>query len=177
MTPTAILSPELALVDEHLAAAARERMQTPSVRFRTAAVDHARDPHPAAAPARSRLRRGRHTIAAGFLALMLVMLPGSATEGHPSWIPFWTGAAEQKSEGHAISWRKQADADVYNLILYRGDRRFDFWPTTDRLPLVTKDGRPVVPPGSYSWFVYAGFREGTRMRYGPLLDHGKLDLR
>jgi hypothetical protein len=177
-TPT--LSPELALVDEQLASFARERMETtPSVVMPV--VETAATARPRAAPAvgRSSARR-LHLAAVACCALVtLAVLPGGGVVPHatisgPARIE---PAATTKPEGQGIRWRRVRGADVYNVILYDGDRRVDLWPRANRIQLVPRGGRHAIAPGSYTWFVYAGFRTGSRTRYGPLLAHGELDIR
>ena len=173
-----MLSPELALVDEQLASVARERMETPSLLAlpRVSVAQAGRQP--AAAPrGLTRRRRGSRAVVAGCALVVLCALPGGVAENPMS--PRQTpGSTVAKEPGlPVIRWREAAGADVYNVILYEGDRRLDFWPSANRMELVTSDGRHRVRPGSYAWFVYAGFREGATTRYGPLLAHGKLDVR
>jgi len=172
-----MLSPELALVDEQLASVARERMETPPL-LALPRVSVARaGRQPAAAPHALTRWRGSRAVVAGCALVVLCALPGGVAENQmtPRQSPGSTVAKEPGPP--VIRWRKEAGADVYNVILYEGDRRLDFWPSANRMELVASDGRRRVRPGSYAWFVYAGFREGATTRYGPLLAHGKLDVR
>jgi hypothetical protein len=61
------------------------------------------------------------------------------------------------------------------VVVLDGDQRVDFWPHANRIALDRPgSARTALGPGTYTWFVYAGFREPHRVRYGPLLAHGTL---
>lgn len=58
-----------------------------------------------------------------------------------------------------LQWRAVKDTSAYNLVIVRGSRRVDLWPTTNRAVIVA-DAGPVptrFSPGvRYDWAVYVG---------------------
>ena len=74
-----------------------------------------------------------------------------------------------------ITWAASRRADLYNLVLLRNGKRIDVWP---KKSAVTIAGTRIsgtakrLTAGRYTWFAYAGFRTGPRVRYGPLIAHG-----
>jgi hypothetical protein len=59
------------------------------------------------------------------------------------------------------------------MILVRGDKRFDVWPKGNRVELKRSDSAGAE---TYVWFAYPAFRNGSRVRYGALLAHGKVTV-
>ena len=74
-----------------------------------------------------------------------------------------------------IRWAASRRADLYNLVFLRDGKRIDIWPTKNAVTIVgtrISGARKRLTVGRYTWFAYAGFRTGQRVRYGPLIDHG-----
>jgi hypothetical protein len=199
------ISPELALVDPDLAVAARALLPEPAdclaarlrVPVRLPAQRHDAVP---VAPARSttELRRPRDLRRAlrgvvtvgGWVALagiiaspLLAFLPPN---GAPSIVdalraPLPATAAPNGAEPRStIRWRPVPGASFYNLILVRGSRRVDFWPTkpTARVTRSQRAGTPATPVVTYAWFVYPAFRSAPgKVRYGTVVDHGSIAVR
>ena len=73
-----------------------------------------------------------------------------------------------------LAWVRVPGADFYNVqILHRGRKVLTAWPSRPRLQLRRAwlyDGRRRrLKPGRYRWYVWPGFRDGSRVRYGRLL--------
>ncbi len=75
-----------------------------------------------------------------------------------------------------IGWQRARRASFYNVVLTGNGKRVNVWPSTNTLSLgaagSSSRATARVAPGTYSWFVYPGFRENGAVRYGPLLAHG-----
>lgn len=187
-----VLSPELALVDPELAAAARRLLRGPGDCLTRRPRE---DPVPAQAPVRSVRRRPSATAMVATLIVALVvgspavdLIPRSSAG--PSFAePSRTvvgQVGEQQSAGSPgfarateLRWPPVAGADFYDVVLWRdGKRVLDVWPRTNRL-VVPAGGAleaRTLAPGRYLWFVYAGFDGKTAPRFGALLAHGELDV-
>ena len=70
-----------------------------------------------------------------------------------------------------ISWPAVPGSAVYNVIFVAGSKRVDVWTTANRLELGGK-ARASARKVEYTWFAYAGFREGEAVRYGAVVAHG-----
>ena len=199
------ISPELALVDPDLRAAARALLPEPAdcLAVRPRAPRPLPQPQAAVAPARDtsearrlrgprRVLRGAVTAAAwvvlaGIVASpLLAFLPPSrapsivdAPSAEPP-PPATPNGGTRTVTGSTIRWHAVPGASQYNLILVRGSRRVDFWPTkpiarVTRAPRAGEAGMPVV---TYSWFVYPVFRSSSgKVRYGKVVDHGAIAVR
>ncbi len=88
-------------------------------------------------------------------------------------VPAGSPATQPRTPSPVIAWREVESAQIYNVILQDGDRRIDFWSSDNEFTLSPSDD-PRIKPGSYSWFVYAGFRDRRKVRYAGLLAHGKV---
>lgn len=78
-----------------------------------------------------------------------------------------------------LHWPGVRKADFYNLVLLRGEKRIDLWPTRNRLALTAGMSSPTgrrVTRGRYTWFVYAGFRDGREVDFGRPLAQGTVRL-
>ena len=201
MTP---ISPELALVDPDLAAAARAVLPEPADCLAARPLVPVRSPAPRgdavpAAPEHSaaelpRLRdprralRGAVTagawiVLAGIVASpLLAFLPPSQAPSIIDALPL--PAAQEGGDtvvtGPTLSWRAVTGVSLYNLILVRGSHRVDLWPTkpSARVTRPEQFGAPGTPVVTYSWFVYPAFRLASgKMRYGAVVAHGSIAVR
>jgi hypothetical protein len=180
------ISPELALVDERLAAAARPQLAI----HRDCLVGVAR-PLPAANDRRAQGRPLRAllrvTVVAGLCGALIAAvavsrmtgpdplratteLAGEPLAGEPR-------AAARPADGGPASagrsirlrWRSAERAAFYNVILWRGSSRVrDLWPTRPAATLRSA----ALRPGTYRWFVYPAWNTGTGTTFGPLLARG-----
>jgi hypothetical protein len=199
------LSPELALVDEELANAAR---LNPSLESSFDLLDSssrvgerpARAGLPASRPLpprpRRRAERRELTIILVAAALICVLAFMRSDQSSPRSSSGDVAPRSKDSRtttrgttSHAtpvarprtrvLQWPSVADADLYNVVFLDGDQRVDVWPRTNRIAVRGLRGATghALGPGTYAWFVYAGFRELGRVRYGPLVAHGRLVVR
>ena len=94
-----------------------------------------------------------------------------------------------------LDWRDVAGASYYNVQVYRipsvllkatsllrsGSKVLSMWPTTSTLRLSTKwvfeKKRYQLSPGTYRWFVWAGFGPRAAVKYGPLLGQSTFIVR
>jgi hypothetical protein len=164
------ISPELALVDEHLDSSARRALpdapdcltSPDDVVGRTATVE------------RSRLSR---KLVGG---LVLVALAGAvavfALSDDPDMprgdAPRTAAEAPARSDGPStLRWQPVRGAAYYNVIFWRdGTRVLDLWPRSATVSV--PEGR--LAPGSYQWFVYPAFGEKGQPKYGKVVARGTL---
>jgi len=77
-----------------------------------------------------------------------------------------------------LSWRGNARADLYDLVLWRGHRRVaDLWPTKAKISVATVacGAGKRLAKGRYLWFVYPVVDRASH-RYGALAGWGALDI-
>ena len=173
------ISPELALVDQHLDTTARRAL--PQAR-------DCLDPQPEDASRASVTKSPADRInpavlgmpvllaAAAVAILALTGGVGSETDNHTPAAAAAVRAADAetaKQRSIAMRWRPVRDATFYNVIFWQnGARALDLWPTTAsvRLP------RGRLAPGTYQWFVYPAFGTGDARRYGRVIAQGRLRI-
>jgi hypothetical protein len=80
-----------------------------------------------------------------------------------------------------LAWTPVQHADFYNVQLFRSGKVLSAWPVHAHLALGWKwrfqRHRFRLMRGTYSWYVWPGFRRGTTVRYGPLLGHSSFVVR
>jgi hypothetical protein len=81
-----------------------------------------------------------------------------------------------------LEWREVANADYYNVQLYRGrEKILSIWPTRNELQLSrswTYGGESrTLSPGAYRWYVWPGFGALAAARYGSLLGSSTFVIR
>ena len=187
------VSPELALVDPELAAAARRLLRGPG----DCLIRRPREDRIAVTPP---VPAGRHrpsalAVVATLVVALVVGSPavdliprssaGPTFADEPASPGVETTPVRPATAGPAVApatelrWPLVAGADFYDVVLWRdGARVLDAWPRTNRL-VVTSGGALEarrLAPGRYLWFVYAGFDGKTAPRFGPLLAHGELEV-
>jgi len=199
------ISPELALIDPELAAAARALLSEPAdcLASRHRERGHLQGLREGAAPpAPSRravevttlrdpqrgLRRavtvGMWVVLAGMMASpLLAFLPPKGAphmaDEVPSPLPPPAAHGRRAvSAGPTLQWQAVPRASVYNLILVRGAQRFDMWPTKPNVRFA-HPALPGAPPDmTYAWFVYPGFMLSPgKVRYGAVVAHGLIAVR
>lgn len=188
-----VLSPELALVDPQLAAAARRLLREPDDCLIRPPRE---DPIAARLPAPPTRRRPSALVVLATLVVAVIvgspavdLIPRSSAgpsfaESSPTVVEPVREQRSGDSRGIArateLRWPRVAGADFYDLVLWRdGERVLDVWPRTNRLvvPAGGALATRTLAPGRYLWFVYAGFDGKTAPRFGGLLAHGALDVR
>jgi len=86
----------------------------------------------------------------------------------------------QPSDGARVTrpprllWARVPNASYYNVQLFRGTQKvLTTWPTSNRFTLPrtwTYRGRQqALRPGVYRWYVWPGFGQRSRARYGAVL--------
>jgi large repetitive protein len=81
-----------------------------------------------------------------------------------------------------LRWRTVPGAAYYNVQLYRAGRKvLTTWPTRPRLQLRSRwtlNGREQrLKPGLYRWYVWPGFKRGSKRSYGRLLGRSTFVVR
>lgn len=169
------ISPELALVDQHLGVAAKDTLPD--------ALDclvPTQRPRYAELPARAARRPLGSTLGAAVACGLatIVLLAGDASR--PSSSPSTASRTERVDRAPSVAsasvklrWRPVRGAAFYNVILWRGSvRALDLWPSTASIR-ITERG---LKPGEYQWFVYPAFARGSSHRYGRVIAHGRLRI-
>ena len=133
-----------------------------------------------------RVRPSLLTIVVMLLLALLIGLPSfdlvpwSSAE-RPSFVPADpnTEATTAPAEGLVLAWPKAEGATLYDLVLWRGGRRMlDLWPETNHIDVhdtVAKSGKRL-PPGTYRWFVFAGFGSRDDLRFRKALANGAFTI-
>jgi len=83
-------------------------------------------------------------------------------------------AGEVVSKAPLLAWRGVPRATYYNVQLFRGGHQIlSVWPSRARLQLHDEwthhARRMVLSPGRYVWFVWPGFGDVARAKYGRLI--------
>lgn len=181
------ISPELALVDPELAAAARGLLPGPG-RFRPASDTHLTAPGtahgrlrpPAAAPpasaaARPRTQRARRTVtrvalSAAAAAIAVGAVGAAVFQWHRAPSPvsalaprtaLGSHAARRERTARTYTWPAVPGAHTYRVRVLRGNQRV--WEATTSTPAVELPAGLHLSPGRYTWSATPGFEE-------PLLD-------
>jgi hypothetical protein len=73
-----------------------------------------------------------------------------------------------------LRWKRVANADYYNVQIFRGGRKIlSAWPTRTRLRLHRAwryaGHRRRLTPGTYRWYVWPGYGRRARRAYGAVL--------
>jgi hypothetical protein len=80
-----------------------------------------------------------------------------------------------------LAWTPVHHADFYNVQLFRRGIVLSTFPAHAHLTLGRKwryqGHRFRLTRGTYSWYVWPGFRRGSTFRYGPLLGHSSFVVR
>ena len=84
------------------------------------------------------------------------------------------GAGSSLSRPPMLRWRKIARASYYNVQLFRnGKKILSAWPRHNQYQLRSKwryrGKRHRLLPGTYQWFLWAGYGHRSQHRYGKLL--------
>jgi len=172
-----LLSPELALVDPELAAAARALVPEP--RF----VPPTRPRQIRRVGARS-WRLDRRDLATAVVGLFAgaAIATGLARTGTPT-VQATAGPAVT-SPAHtpaAIRWASRGAVPYFDFVLWRDGRRIlDAWPMTPNTVVPAewtyRGKRYGLSPGRYAWFVYPGVGRRSDARYGPLTASGQFTV-
>jgi hypothetical protein len=96
---------------------------------------------------------------------LLAPLPGKTLQGPP-----------------LLRWLPTANATYYNLQLYRdGVKVLSTWPTTTRFQIrgawKYRGHAYRLSPGTYRWYVWAGFGARAAQKYSPLLGQAGFTVR
>ncbi len=80
-----------------------------------------------------------------------------------------------------LLWKPVKRASYYNVQLYKGRRKIlTRWPKGEQLQLGKSwrfGGRKrLLGPGVYEWFVFPGFGDRSKRRYGKLLGSSKFTV-
>jgi hypothetical protein len=155
----------------------------------TASLDRRLAPRVAQTVAEAEPRPFRPSPAAIIVALLIALgvglpsfdlVPWSSAE-RPTLLPA-TDDASPSGDGDAtleIGWPAVENAVVYDVVLWRGRRRMlDLWPRTNSIDVreaVAKSGKQL-PPGTYQWFVFAGFGPRDDLRFGKTVANGSFTI-
>lgn len=167
------ISPELALVDEHLGRNARASLPgstdclVPSVRPATSR----------STPLRRAGTRG-YLVSTALAALAVIALlaratPDTSSGSAPAASATATAASHDTRSGPLaeIRWNPDPRARLYNVVFWsNGKRALDLWPETAsaRVP------RDRLAPGLYQWFVYPWLDDIGPPRFGRVVAHGTI---
>jgi hypothetical protein len=91
----------------------------------------------------------------------------------PRATPAPAGPVHRPAAAVVVSWPAAARATFYDVILVRGDKRLDLWPTRNRIELQRSESAAAE---TYAWFAYPAYRTGSGVRYGDLLAHGEVTV-
>jgi hypothetical protein len=170
-----VLSPELALVDPDLAAAARALL--PERRIVLAARNH--DIRRRRAHSWRPERRDMGVAVVGLLAGLAmatgVALTDAPTGSRPHVAPTLSSPARAPV---TVRWTSGSPGSYFDFVLWRDGRRvLDAWPTTPSATVPAswtyRGRRYKLTPGRYSWFVYPGVGPRSDVRYGALAASGQ----
>lgn len=105
--------------------------------------------------------------------------PAKASKARASGTPAGAGA-RTASDGVRLRWQPAKGADVYNVIFWGDGKRVkDLWVKTSTVVVglpAERSRRAGLPAGTYTWFVFPGYRSGKRVTYGDLAGSGSLTL-
>jgi hypothetical protein len=177
----ALLSPELALVDPDLAAAARALLPEPLLVRPT----HTRQVRRRRTRSWRLERRDLAIAAVGLLAGVAmgaaVTRAGDPTAGGTQQ-PVVTPAARSPARAPlTIHWAAGGAAAYFDFVLWRdGTRVLDTWPASAHTVVPAawtyRGKRYKLTGGRYSWFVYPGVGRRADARYGALTASGQFTV-
>lgn len=171
-----LLSPELALVDPDLAAAARALLPEPRV-VRPAHTIQIRRRRTRSWP----LERRDLAIAAVGLLAGVAMGAAVTRAGDPAGntaVPASVVAPPTRPAHAPVTLRWNGAAPYFDVVLWRdGKRILDAWPTTSSTVVpaawIYRGMRYQLSRGRYAWFVYPGVGHRSDARYGALSASGQ----
>jgi hypothetical protein len=196
------LSPELALVDPELAEAARRRPSAPAYAIARLPKPYASArpfewPLSLERPSAWALFKIAMAVPAllAFAASMAALAPSPhsadgrltepviASKSSPSTAArasttsavASSPASSQARSPVRIEWAARSGADLYNVVLVKDDKRTDLWQRETAVTLRDLTSEALAP-GTHEWFVYPGYREEGRFRYGALLAYGTVRI-